>query len=308
MQTPASVSPLAAPDSPQGDGRVLAAVKAAASATGISFEYLLAQANQESGLDPSADNSHSSAAGLFQFTASTWLDMIRRHGAKMGLDSAVQSIVKGADGHLHVANPATRKAILDLRHNPEISARMAAEYAKDNQRSLQAKLGRPVSAHDLTLAHFLGAGGAAKVLEGMNGATRTAAHLLPEAARANPDMFREAGSHKQRSVASLYHVVQSRFSGALSEVASMVRQQSDLASLRPEPRPDSATGESSGAGTQVAANLPAYDQPAPSPFATPVSASGPAAAESSFTPGSPFAHAVEPPSPFFPVPLVPRKV
>jgi len=297
MQTPTATTDfattaLAGTSQSPADGRVLAAVRNAADATGVSFEYLLAQASQESGLNPSADNSRSSASGLFQFTTSTWLDMIRRHGDKVGLGDYADSISKGADGHLHVADKQTRRAILDLRHNPEISARMAAEYAKDNQRSLQAKLGRPVSAHDLTLAHFLGAGGAAKVLEGMGGQSRSAAHLLPEAARANPEVFHEPGSRKPRTVASLYNVVQSRFAGALGNVEQMVHPQlaqarADLATLRPQPRPE--------AGEQIA-SAPAAEAAAPSPFAA-----APVAA-------APTADLSPPPSPFFPVPLAPRRV
>jgi len=288
MQTPTALIPGVTADQSPVEGRVLAAVRKAADATGVSFEYLLAQASQESGLDPSADNRHSSASGLFQFTTSTWLDMIRRHGDKVGLGDYADAVTKGADGHLSVADKQTRRAILDLRHNPEISARMAAEYAKDNQRSLQSKLGRPVSARDLTLAHFLGAGGAAKVLEGMGNQSRSAAHLLPDAARANPEVFREPGSRKARSVASLYNVVQSRFAGALGQVAPMVHQQTstDLASLRPQARPDQSE--------QIAAATP---EPArPSPFAAQPVANGPTA------------ESTPPPSPFFPVPLAPRKV
>jgi len=297
MQT---LNALGAIEQSQSDQRVVAAVRAAADATGVSFEYLLAQANQESGLDPSASNRRSSASGLFQFTASTWLDMVRRHGAAIGLDDYADAITKGADGHLTVADKSMRKAILDLRQDPKISARMAAEYAKDNQRILQGKLGRPVSAHDLTLAHFLGAGGAAKVLEGMGAQPRnSAAHLLPEAARANPEVFREPGSRKARSVASLYNVVQARFSGALGEVAPMVgtataMARTDLAALHPQPRPEAATTTPAlrpDPGEQVAA----APEPAASPFGETQSA-------------SPFANAVEPPSPFFPVPIAPRRV
>ena len=220
------------------DSRVVPAVRAASEATGISFDYLLAQANQESGLDPLASSQSSSAAGLFQFTSSTWFDMVKRHGAEHGLSSYAHSITKGADGNWHVADKAARDSILALRRDPGISAMMAAEYAKDNGRVLEKKLGREASSSDLYLAHILGAGGAAKVLEKVKSSpTHEAAPLLPAAAQANPTLFSESGTNKPRSVASLYRVVQERLSVAMHHVAPVARK-AELAALRPQPRPE----------------------------------------------------------------------
>src|SRR6185437_7266020 len=53
--------------------RVASAIKQAANATGASFEYLLATAKMESGFNPSARASTSSAHGLYQFIEQTWL-------------------------------------------------------------------------------------------------------------------------------------------------------------------------------------------------------------------------------------------
>ncbi len=254
--------------------RVVSAVRAAAAATGVSFEFLLAQANQESGLDPAAHNARSSAAGLYQFTATTWLSMVKRHGAAYGLGKYAASIHVDRNGKPYVADAATRHAILELRRDPKTSAIMAAEYAKQNQRSLEHRLGRPVSASDLYLAHFLGAAGAAKVLERMDvQPRRDAAGLLPDAARANPELFHEPGSRHARSVASLYRSVQASFSDAVEGVQPM-EVRAELASLRPEPRPDDAPGTT----TAEAANLP----PPPAVAAS-----------------------VPPPTPYFPVPLPP---
>ncbi len=258
--------------------RVVSAVRAAAQATGVSFEYLLAQANQESGLDPSARNAHSSAAGLFQFTATTWLSMVKRHGAAHGLGKYAAAIHTDRNGKPHVADPATRHAILELRRDPKTSAIMAAEYAKENQRSLEHRLGRSVSASDLYLAHFLGAAGAAKVLERKDVQPRhDAARLLPDAARANPELFHEPGSRQARSVASLYRSVQASFSDALDGVQP-VAMRADLAALRPEARPEDAPA--AAAATAEADNLSA-------------------------PPSAPFANAAPPPTPYFPVPMPP---
>jgi len=52
-------------------GAVVGAIRNAARATGADFQYLLATARVESGLDPRAAVSSSSVKGLFQFTART---------------------------------------------------------------------------------------------------------------------------------------------------------------------------------------------------------------------------------------------
>ena len=72
---------------PVAGAGVQAAIGRAAQATGTDFDYLLAQARLESGLDPAAKARTSSAAGLFQFVDATWLDTLDRHGAAHGLGS-----------------------------------------------------------------------------------------------------------------------------------------------------------------------------------------------------------------------------
>jgi Transglycosylase SLT domain len=269
-----TAAPLAAPSDPQ----VVHAVRAASEATGVSFEYLLAQANQESGLDPHASSSSSSASGLFQFTASTWMDMVKRHGAEHGLGADASAITKGGDGQWHVAEANRRHAILELRRDPKLSAMMAAEYAKDNGRVLEKKLGRPASSSDLYLAHFLGASGAAKVLGAAP--THEAAPLLPAAARANPDLFHDSGSGQPRTVAALYGMVQKRLAGAMSEVAPIARK-AELASLRPRPRP-------SDEPTTIIATAAAPVLQLPEPLAI-----------------TPVAKRPDPATPFFPVAIPP---
>jgi hypothetical protein len=253
MQTPTAEIPST---ETTATGRVVRGIRAAAESTGIAFEYLLAQATHESGLDPEASNTRSSAAGLFQFTASTWLEMVRLHGADHGLADAAQAIRKSPDGRVDVTDKALKKTILDLRKDPDLSAVMAAEYARDNGKMLERRLGRTASSSDLYLAHFLGASGAARVIEKMGSNPRaTARSLLPEAAHANPEIFGHA-----RTVAGLYGTVQSRFSKILSE-----HGRADLAELRPDPRPeelaltpaetplaDTAAVEIADASTQVA--------------------------------------------------------
>jgi Transglycosylase SLT domain len=59
---------------------VTGAIQQASQATGTSFNYLLATAQVESGLNPQAGASTSSARGLFQFIETTWLATIKQAG------------------------------------------------------------------------------------------------------------------------------------------------------------------------------------------------------------------------------------
>lgn len=218
-------------------------IREAADATGVPFEFLLAQASQESNLNPEARSSNSTATGLFQFTAGTWLQMVYNHGNKHGLDEYARLITRNSQGELTVRDPAQLRDILDLRKDPKTSALMAGEYARENRQALESRLGRSVSTHDLYLAHFLGAAGASRLLgSAPDGA---AADHLPDAAAANPTIFQDS-NQEPRSVASLVRTVRHRFDRAHSTimpVAQELRPALDLASLKPEPRPSEETAD-----------------------------------------------------------------
>jgi hypothetical protein len=161
----------------------------------VPFSYLLNQAKIESGFDPSAKASTSSASGLYQFTRQTWLATLDAHGAGHGLGWAADAIEATPGGAFTVADPEARRAILELRNDPDLAAAMAAELASDNGRHLGQALGREPTAADLSLAHFLGANGAARVLKDMEATPdASAAPLFPEAAAANRSVFYSGGS------------------------------------------------------------------------------------------------------------------
>lgn len=181
-------------------GGVAAVVRDAATRTGVDFAYLMAQARVESGLNPAAQARTSSARGLYQFTNATWLETVRKHGAAHGLGWAADAIANGAAR----AGTAARETILGLRDNAEAAALMAGEFARDNGAALEARLGRAVGSTDLYMAHFLGAGGAAKFLGVLAAAPETAAAvILPAAAAANRGVF-FARDGSARSVAEVY--------------------------------------------------------------------------------------------------------
>lgn len=178
--------------------RIGGAISRAAQRTGVDFTYLFNQAKVESGLNPTAKARTSSATGLFQFIDQTWLGTVKKHGSSHGLGWAADSISRGSDGRYRVADGATRRAILDLRNQPEAASAMAAEFASDNQSYLESRLGRRAEPVDLYLAHFLGAGGATQFLAAHDANPHApAAPTMPQAAGANrPVFYHRSGAAK----------------------------------------------------------------------------------------------------------------
>jgi hypothetical protein len=103
----------------------------------------------ESGGNANAKNPLSSATGAGQFISSTWLEVFKRNFATeaAGMSDA---------------------AILALRTDVEANRRMIRAYATENARDLK-DAGQEVTEATLHLAHFLGAGGALKVLQAAPG-------------------------------------------------------------------------------------------------------------------------------------------
>lgn len=197
----------AAPARPDVQG----AIARAAQVTGVDFNYLLAQARLESSLDPAARAGTSSAAGLYQFTRGTWLEMLDKHGPNHGLGWASAAIEGG-----RIADPALRQQVLAMRFDPDLSARMAAELANDNRAALRPVLGREPDAAELYLAHFLGAGGAIRFLSALSADPgQSAAALLPDAAAANRPIFYEGG--QPRSVGAVMALLRGKVDRAMGE-------------------------------------------------------------------------------------------
>ncbi|HWK54751.1 MAG TPA: lytic transglycosylase domain-containing protein [Hyphomicrobiales bacterium] len=187
---------------PKAPPTILTAIETASARTGVDFDYLLRQAAVESSFTSTAQAQDSSARGLYQFIDSTWLDLIGRHGAQHGLGNEAAVITRDAQGKPVVADAQQRRDILALRDDPRLSALMAAEYARDNRQHLEQALGRKVAGNELYLAHFLGPGGATRLLQReQQQPNHSAAALLPAAARANRAVFFAKG--KALSVADI---------------------------------------------------------------------------------------------------------
>lgn len=192
------------PDTP-----VEAAIAQAARATSVDFNFLLAQAQVESAMDPDARAPTSSATGLYQFIDSTWLSTVKKHGGRFGL------------GHIadQVGDPARRAEILALRSDPQIASLMAAGLAEDNRAHLAPILGREPDHSELYLAHFLGAGGAGRFLSEMQtDPSQSAAALFARPAAANRAIF-YAPDGRPRSLAQVMDVIESKLARALDRAS-----------------------------------------------------------------------------------------
>ncbi|MGE4064573.1 MAG: transglycosylase SLT domain-containing protein [Rhodospirillaceae bacterium] len=197
----------------------LSGLKAASAKSGVSFQYLVAKAAQESSLNPEAQAATSTAAGLFQFTRGTWLEMMHRYGSQYGYGALAAKIDVSGTGKTVVADAAAEQRLLDLREDPEASGLMAAAYAQDNAAKLEGALGRQPDSADLYLAHFLGASGASAVLSAAQERPEvSAASLLPAAAKANRAVFYTKDG-EARSAADVVALVRERFTDQLDRFA-----------------------------------------------------------------------------------------
>ncbi|MFN4230951.1 lytic transglycosylase domain-containing protein [Parvibaculum sp.] len=171
---------------------IATALKSASARTGTDFDYLLKTAIRESSLDHGAKSRTSSALGLFQFTEQSWLGTLKKHGAQLGLGSYAQAISQTGNGRYSVADAAQRAEILALREDPHVSALMAGAYTQESAEILESRIGREASEGELYIAHFLGAGGASKLIEAAEETPNARADtLFPAAAAANRSIFYE---------------------------------------------------------------------------------------------------------------------
>jgi hypothetical protein len=108
----------------------------------VDFGYLVKTATRESANNPLARAATSSAAGLFQFVDQTWLATLKQYGAKHGYGGFADLIEKGVDGRFRVENAGARRAVMNLKLDPQASALMAGELTADHADYLRARVGR----------------------------------------------------------------------------------------------------------------------------------------------------------------------
>ena len=208
------VSPIAVP---QNLAQVL---NSAGDKSNVDFDYLLQTAIRESSLNPEAKAPTSSAVGLFQFLESTWLQVVKEQGPRLGYGQYADAITTDSDGDYTIKNKAIRKEILALREDPQMAADMAAAFTQSNGAYLEAKFGKMPSGGELYIAHFLGPQGAEKLLRaGLQNPDQSAAKLFPKQAKANPSIFYAGG--EPRTVKELYRALVAKHVGATQAVTSV---------------------------------------------------------------------------------------
>ena len=191
------VQPIAVPQS------LAAMISAAGDKSNVDFDYLVQTAMRESSLNPEAKAATSTAVGLFQFLKSTWLQVMKEEGPRLGYQQYADAITKTRDGDYVISDATTRAQILELREDPQIAADLAAAFTASNGAYLTEKFGRMPSPGELYIAHFLGAQGAEKMFTaGLADPEQNAVALFPRQASANPSIFYSHG--KARTVKQVY--------------------------------------------------------------------------------------------------------
>jgi hypothetical protein len=200
--------------------RVAGAIKQASNLTGVSFEYLLTTAKMESDFNPTAGATTSSAHGLYQFIDQTWLGTVKEAGAQLGYGSYADAISRTSSGSYTVADPTMRRSIMKLRDDPQAASAMAGVLTQSNSFKLTGLLGRRPSDSELYMAHFMGVGGAAKLIANAeDNPQAVGARLFPNAAAANRSIF-YAKDGRARSVSEVYSVMSSRYASAANSKAT----------------------------------------------------------------------------------------
>jgi Transglycosylase SLT domain len=266
--------------------RVAGAIRQAANTTGTSFEYLLTTAKMESDFNPTAGASTSSAHGLYQFIDQTWLSTVKEAGAQLGYGKYADAITQTRSGDYTVSDPKMRAAIMKLRDDPAAASSMAAALTNSNSFQLTGKIGRRPTDAELYMAHFMGVGGAAKLITNAeDNPQASGARLFPNAARANRAIFYDK-SGRARSVSEVYSTLTSRYASAANAPTTMA-----MAAIGAQPasstqqasatQPASATLASAAPAAAVAnaAYLSSFPVTAVAPAAPAAAAAQPTAAQ-----------------------------
>src|ERR1700716_214976 len=200
--------------------RIAGAIKQAAPNTGTTFEYLLPTAKMESNFNPKASATTSSARGLFQFIDQTWLGTVKEAGSQLGYGKYADTLTKDPSGSYSVSDPSDRAAVMKLRDDPDAASSMAGVLTQSNSFKLTGKIGRRPTDAELYMAHFMGVGGAGKLISSAEDSPNAnAAQMFPNAAAANRPIFYDKAG-RARSVSEVYSVLNSRYASAANSQAT----------------------------------------------------------------------------------------
>jgi hypothetical protein len=212
VTTPAAIDPTRT--------QLAGTIRQASAATGVSFDYLVAAAKIESNLNPNAAAPTSSARGLYQFIEQTWLGTVKEAGSAFGYNRYADAITRTPSGRYEVGDADMRREILALRKDPAANAAMAGVLTRSNSFKLTGAIGRRPTDGELYIAHFLGAGGASRLISNVqNNPQANAAAMFPRAAAANRSIFYDRAGNA-RSVGQVYAELTGRYSVAANSQAT----------------------------------------------------------------------------------------
>ena len=244
-QTAMPADPTVKVPDPKGSGYagMKDTIEAAAKLVGVDPNTMVRMAAIESGFNPSAAASTSSASGLFQFTNDTWRAMIAKYGRLYGYTSQT---------------PST---------DPKASAIMAAHMLKDSSKFVGSKIKRPFGATEAYMTHFLGAGGAVQFLQALEANPgASAAEVMPKAAKANQAIFYNNG--RARTLQEVYALLDNKVNGKGLQAFGIPNVEKSNAALA------ASAGDPSTQGTETAAVSRATQGAAAGPGASTAAAAG----------------------------------
>ena len=130
-----------------------------------------------------------------------------------------------------------RSEILKLRNDPTANAIMAGAFTQANAAVLSTRLGRSPSEGELYIAHFLGAGGAARLISSAAAnPTASAASYFPIAAHANASIFYDRSTGAPRTLAEVRNILTARYDVAARSRPSMPASTVAQADIAASPR------------------------------------------------------------------------
>lgn len=169
----------------------LAEASGAATGQGAGFDRLVAAAQAEANRRQAI--AARSGASADAFTDQAWLDVIKRHGATIGLGVYANAIKSDGHGQLIVADGAMRQKILSARNDTNVRAMMAVKRADDSRAALTKELGRAPSDQEMRAAEVVGAPAAAKLILTRQGTPLSSAAIaVPDVAETNRALFYRA--------------------------------------------------------------------------------------------------------------------
>ena len=190
-------------------GDVKSIINSASQKAGIDATLMQVMAAKESSFNPNAKAPTSSATGLYQFLDGTWRGGVNKKGQK----------------YTGVIQQYGKKYGLDLsnasRLDPEHSTLMAAEYLKANIKQIKGVKPNP-NITDAYLTHFLGPGGAKKLLAA-NPDDPASKHFGNDVISANASIF--IGNGRVRTIREVYDVIASQLARTAGDFGIKVNKE-----------------------------------------------------------------------------------